>query len=74
VFVSQSCQTNCATTERLSVWRRIVPQVTAVRSDAVILGTRAELLVRYFTAAWGLDSGPPTRSPAHAASFSILRI
>jgi hypothetical protein len=74
VLMSQSCQTNCATTERLSVWRRIVPQVTAVRSDAVVLGTTAEFLAHYFTSAWGLDSGPPTRSPARAASFSILRI
>ena len=74
VLVSQSCRTNCATTERLSVWRRIVPQVTAVRSDTVVLGSTAEVLARYFTAAWGLDSGPPTRSPARAASFSILRI
>jgi hypothetical protein len=74
VFVSQSCQTNCVTAERLNVWRKIVPQVTVVRNGAVVLGTTAEFLAPDFTAAWGLDSGPPTPRPAHAASFSILRI
>ena len=74
VLVSQSCQTNCTTTERLNVWRRVVPQVTVVRSSAVVLSTTAEFLVPDFTAEWGLDSGPPAPPPAQAASFSILRI
>ena len=74
VFVSQSCLTNCVTAERLNVWRKIVPQVTVVRSGAVVLGTTAEFLAPDFTAAWGLDSGPPAPRPVHAASFSILRI
>ena len=74
VLVSQLCQTNCTTTERLSVWRKIVPQVTAVRSRAVVLSTTAEFLAPDFTAAWGFDSGPPAPSPPHLASFSILRI
>jgi len=74
VLVSQSCQTNCTTTERLSVWRKIVPQVTVVRSRAVVLSTTAEFLALDFTAAWGFDSGPPAPSPPHLASFSILRI
>jgi hypothetical protein len=74
VLVSQSCQTNCTTTERLSVWRKIVPQVTVVRSRAVVLSTTAEFLALDFTAAWGFDSSPPAPSPPHLASFSILRI
>ncbi len=74
VLMSQSCQTSCVTAERLSVWRRVVPQVTVVRSSAVVLGTMVEFVAPDFTAAWGLDSGPPTPPPAHAASFSILRI
>jgi len=74
VLMSQSCQTNCVTAERLNVWRKIVPQVTIVRSRAVVLDTTAAFLAPDFTAAWGLDSGPPARPPAHAASFSILRI
>ncbi len=74
VLMSQSCQTDCVTAERLNVWRKVVPQVTVVRSGAVVLGTTAEFLVPDFTAAWGLDSGPPARPPARAASFSILRI
>ena len=74
VLMSQSCQTNCVTAERLNVWRRVVPQVTVVRSSTVVLSTTAEFLAPDFTAAWGLDSGPPASPPEHAASFSILRI
>lgn len=74
VLVSQSCQTNCVTAKRLNDWRKGVPQVTVVRSGAVVLGTMAEFLASDFAAAWGLDSGPPAPPPAHAASFSILRI
>jgi hypothetical protein len=74
VLMSQSCQTNCVTAERLNVWRKVLPQVTVVRSHAVVLGTTAAFLAPNFTAAWGLDSGPPVRPPARAASFSILRI
>jgi len=74
VLMSQSCQTTCFTAERLNVWRKVVPQVTVVRSSAVVMGTTVEFLAPDFTAAWGLDSGPPIRPPAHVASFSILRI
>ena len=74
VLVSQSCLTSCVTSERLNVWRKVVPQVTVVRSSTVVLSTTAEFLAPDFTAVWGLDSGPPARSPARAASFSILRI
>lgn len=74
VLLSQSCQTNCVTTERLNVWRKVVPQVTVVRSGVVVLGSTAEFLAPDFTAASGLDSGPPAPPPANAASISILRI
>ena len=50
-----------------------VPPVTVVRRGAVVLSTSAEFLALDFTAAWGLDSGPPARPPARA-SFTILRI
>jgi hypothetical protein len=74
VLMAQSCQTNCVTAERLNVGRKVVPQVTVVRSSAVVLSTTAKFLAPDFTAAWGLDSGPPAPPPAQAASFSILRI
>src|SRR5713226_10262245 len=71
VLMSQSCRTNCVAAERLNVWRKVVPQVTMVRSSTVVLGATAEFLAPDFTAAWGLDSGPPSRLPARIASFSI---
>jgi hypothetical protein len=74
VSMSQSCQTNCVTAERLNVWRKVVPRLTVVRSSADVLGTTAEFQAPDFTATWGLDNGPPAPPPAHAASFSILRI
>ena len=73
-LAAQSCQTNCVRAERLNVWRKVVPQVTVVRSSVVVLGNTAEFLAPDFTAAWGLGSGPPAPPSAHAASFSILRI
>ena len=73
-LMSQSCQTNCFTAERLNVWRKVVPQVTVVRDSAVVLDPTAESLAPDFAAAWGFDSGPPAPSPPHLASFSILRI
>ena len=72
--LSQSCRTNCATTERLNLWRRVVPEVTAVRSSAVVLSKTIEFLAPNCIAVWGLDSGPPARRRVRAASFSILRI
>ncbi len=59
LLMSRSCETNCVTAERLNASRRVVPQVTVVRSSAVVLGTTAEFLAPDFTAVWGLDSGPP---------------
>jgi hypothetical protein len=72
--VSQSCRTSCATTERLNVWRKVVPQVTVVRSRAVVLSKTIEFLAPNCIAVWGLDSGPPARQRVRATSFSILRI
>ena len=74
VLVSQSCQTNCVTAERLNVWRKIVPQVTVVRSGTVVLGTIAKFLAPDPAAAWISDGSPPSPHPAYAASFSVLRI
>jgi len=74
VLMAQSCQTDCVTAERLNVWRKVVPQVTVVRSSAVVLSTTAEFLAPDFTAVWGLDSGPPAPPSARVVSFSILRI
>lgn len=74
VLVSQSCQTNCVTAERLNVWRKVVPQVTAVLSTACVLGTTPKFLAPDFTAVWGLDSGPPASPAARAASSPVLRI
>jgi hypothetical protein len=74
VLESQSCQTNCVTSERLNVWKKAVPQVTVVQTTAVVLHAPAEFLALDFSATWSLDSGPPAPPSAHAASFSILRI
>ncbi len=73
-LVSQSCQTNCVTAERLDTSRKVVPQVGAVHSQTVVLDTTVDFLAADATAVWGLDSSPPAPSPAHVASFSILRI
>jgi len=74
VLTAQTCQTNCVTAEGVTVWRNVVPQVTVVRSGVVVLSATTAFLAVNFTATWGLDSGPPAPPPAHAASFSILRI
>jgi hypothetical protein len=74
VSLSQSCRANCATTEGLNIWRKVVPEVTVVRSSAVVLSKTIEFLAPNCIAVWGLDSGPPAPPPVRAASFSILRI
>jgi hypothetical protein len=74
VMVSQSCQTSCVRAERLNVSREVVPLVTGVRTAALVLDGASVFLIPGFTAAWGLDSGPPARIHSRAASFSILRI
>jgi len=74
VMISQSCQTSCVNAERLNASREIIPQVTVVQTAAAVLDSTAEFLDTDFTAAWGLDSGPPAPLSVRAASFSILRI
>ena len=74
VAVSQSCQTDCVTAVRLDASRKVVPQVTVVQSISVVPDATADSLVPDFSAAWGLNSGPPALPHARAASFSILRI
>jgi hypothetical protein len=74
VLVSQSCQPNCSTAERVNVSRNIVPQLTIVQSGALFLDTTAEFLAPNPAAAWSMDNGPPSSPSAYAASFSILRI
>ena len=74
VMVSQSCQTDCVTAERLDASRKVVPQVTVVETTFVVLDTTVDSVVPDFSAAWELNSGPPALPYALAASFSILRI
>jgi len=74
LLVSQSCEPNCVTAERLNLSRKDVPQVTVVQSGAVVLDTTAKFSTPDPAAAWGLDSGPPSPPSTYAASFSILRI
>ena len=74
VLVSQSCQTNCVTAERLAASRKIFPQVTVVRRGAVVVGTTAKFLAPDPADAWILEGGPPSPHPPYVASFSILRI
>ena len=74
VMVPRSCETACITAERLNASRKVVPQVTAVQTAAVVLDRTTEFLAPVFSAASGLDSGPPAPTPTSAASFSIPRI
>src|SRR5713226_7708292 len=69
VLVSQSCQTNCVTAERLAASRKIFPQVTVVRSAAFVVDTTAKFLAPDATPASVLDGSPPSPHPAYAASF-----
>ena len=71
---AQSCRTDCAVAERLNTSRRIVPQVTAFQTGAVVLEASPKCLHRDLESTWSLNSGPPSYPSAHAASFSILRI
>jgi hypothetical protein len=71
---SQSCQPNCVTAERLLVSRKVVPEVTAVQSGAVVLDTTAKFVTSHLAAAWSSDGDPPTPPIAYAAVFSILRV
>ena len=74
MLVSQSCRSNCVTAERLNVSRKVVPQVTVVKSGLVVLATAAGYLMPDPARAWSSDNSPPSLPSASAASFRILRI
>jgi hypothetical protein len=74
ISVSQSCRSNCVTTQPLYVSRKIVPNVRVVQTGAVVLDITAEFLPPAPAAAWSSDGGPPAPLTASSASFSILRI
>jgi hypothetical protein len=71
---AQTCQTDCATAERLSISIKVVPQVTGVQTGVVVLDTTFKFLAPDLQSAWSLDSGPPSLSPAYPSSYSVLRI
>ena len=73
---AQSCPTDCAKAERLNISRKVVPQVTAVETGAVVLvlDATSKFPPPQVVAAWGLDSGPPSFPSAHTANYSVLRI
>ena len=73
VLASQACHTNCVAAERLTVWRKAVPQVTVVELGAVVPNTTAKFVAPDSAAAWSSDSGPPPPA-AYAVPFRILRI
>jgi hypothetical protein len=76
VVGAQSCQTDCAKAEQLNISTKVVPQVTAVETGAVVpvLDATSMFLAPQVVAAWSLDSGPPSLSSAYTASYSVLRI
>lgn len=73
VMASQSCSSNCDRAEPLNLSRKVVPQVTAAQTGAVVLDTWATFLAPDTATTWssGLGHAPPIAS---VASFSILRI
>jgi hypothetical protein len=74
VVEAQSCQTDCATAERLSISITAVPQVTVIRTGIVVPDTTFKFLAPDLQSAWSLDSGPPSLPPAYNSSYSVLRI
>jgi hypothetical protein len=74
VVEAQSCQTDCATAERLSISIKVIPQVTVVQTGTVVLDTTFKFLAPHLQSAWSLDSGPPSVPPARTSSYSVLRI
>jgi hypothetical protein len=73
---AQSCPTDCAKAERLNISRKVIPQVTAVETGAVVLllDASSTFLAPQVVAAWSLDSGPPSLTSAYTPSYSVLRI
>ncbi len=74
VVGSQSCQTNCFTSERLVVSRKTVLQVTPVQSATAALGITAKLLTPDLATSRLADGTPPKPYSVHVSSFNILRI
>jgi hypothetical protein len=74
VVRAPSCQSDCVVAERLNTSRKLVPRVTVVQTDAIVLDPSPKCLDRDLESAWSLDDGPPSFPSAQAASFSILRI
>jgi hypothetical protein len=74
VVEAQSCQTDCATAERLSISIKVVPQVTVVQTGTVALDTTFKFLAPDLQSAWSLGSGPPSLPPARSSAYSVLRI
>ena len=74
IVQAKPCQADCAAAERLNISRRVVPQVTVVRTGAVVLDATSKFLAPHLETAWSLDSGPPFLPSAYTASYSILRI
>ena len=74
VGVSPSCQANCFTSERLTVSRKTVLQVTPVQSGTVALDIAAKFLTPDFARSRRMDGTPPDPFSMQAVSFSILRI
>ena len=72
--VSQTCQTNCATLERLAVSREAVARVIAVQRGTVALETTVKFLGSDLATSRSVDGSPPEPLSAYASSFSILRI
>lgn len=72
-FVSQSCEANCVTAERLA-WRKAVPQATVVQIGVVVLETAPRFLPPDLAGALSSDGSPPVPPTVRSASFSILRI
>jgi hypothetical protein len=74
VMQAQSCQTDCAAAERLSISIKVVPQVTVVQTRAAVLDTTFKFLAPSLRSVWSLDSGLPSLHPAYTSSYSVLRI
>ena len=74
VLIPLSCEVRCAAA-RLSSHPRVVPQVTSVQTEVVVLKTATDPPASVPSPPWRMDGTPPAffSTPA-AASFNILRI
>jgi hypothetical protein len=72
----QSCPLNCDMAERLNLSRKVVPQVTAAQTGAVVLDTWATFLSPNTATTWssGLGHAPLIASAAsqHSSHLSSL--